>query len=176
MKKTFLVAAVVAAFGINGVAAAQYVPKTVDLTAKGVGLRFGLGLPIDSALRDSSSTLYNIGLDWQFGRPLLKGGEGYLSIDWIAKDFGGGKGTVFPIAVNQRMYTGGEYGGRSYYYFGVGVTTLDFGSSSSVFGFRGGIGKELGESTFFELGGVFSEKGNNGVSANSFTVNLGYRF
>lgn len=177
MKKTFLVAAVAAAFSINGVAAAQYVPKTMDLTARGVSIRLGVGLPIDSNLRDSGASLTNVGIDWQFGRSLLPGGEGYLSVDWFAKNFRGKKGTVFPVMVNQRVYQGEDYGTRSYYFFGVGLTNLDFdGGSDSVLGLRAGIGKELGESTFFELGGSLSDKGKSGVRGNLFTLNIGYRF
>ncbi|MFZ4507406.1 MAG: hypothetical protein ACOYON_06895 [Fimbriimonas sp.] len=176
MKNNLMVAAVVAAFGMSAGASAQYTQKTVDFGAKGVSLRGGLAIPIDDKLKDEDSSLFNVGLDWQFGRPLFKGGDSYFSIDYFAKNLRGKRGTVIPILVNQKFYGPGEDGTRSYFFFGAGVSTIDFGSANSVFGIRGGAGKELGESIFFEVTAHLSDKADNGYRGNLFAFNVGYRF
>jgi hypothetical protein len=170
------VVAAMAAFGISGVAAAQVSPGTLDMTPYNMTFRAGVAIPIDRTLTDVGSVLVNLGLEYNLPRPLLAGGESYVALDYMFRGFGSGaSGTVFPLTLNQRIYTGGQMR-RSYYFFGAGVAFASgAGRDGSGLAVRGGIGQELGPNIHTEVGLLLSEPA-GGVRANAFTFNVGYRF
>ncbi len=176
MRSMRLSAALAAALGVCGFAAAQNVPANIDYNANGFSVRGGVAVPLDSTLSDLGSTLIDIGVEWTFPTPLLANGETYLSADYFGKGIKFDKGSVIPLAINQRIYNrGDEQGQRTYYFFGVGIAFIDVDTSGTAALARAGFGKELGLNTFFETAGYISDRG-GGARANSITFNLGYRF
>ncbi len=166
----------VAAFGIAGSAMAQGGPNDADLYPYGVTLRGGVAIPLDRNLTNVSSALANIGLDYDLRRPLLKNGETYLSFDYYFKGFGGtGGGSVIPIMINQRMYSGVEYDRRSYFFFGIGFAFINVNGTGTALAARGGVGLELGPRTIGEIAAIISDRA-GGARATAITFNIGYRF
>jgi hypothetical protein len=167
-------AAVLAAFGIAGAASAQ--TRTLDLQPVGVSVRGGVVLPLDNQLEDLGTSLIGLGVEYTLPQPLIRsGGETFLSLDYIAAKIGGDKGSVFPLAINQRWYTDESAIRRSYYFFGVGATFLDLDRAETTIGIRGGFGTELGDRIFAEVAGFLSDKA-GGARANGLGLYLGYRF
>ncbi|GEM_PF-797803 len=161
--------AAVAAFGIVAGAQAQGYPY--NFTVRG-----GVVFPIDSSYSNVSSTFFGVGIDYTFTSPLIKGGETYLSLDYHAKTFGKDKGSVFPIALNQRIFgKANSEGNRTYAFFGLGATVVDFAGSETVLGARLGVGIELSTSLIGEATLYLADK-KNGVQPNSFGLFLGYKF
>lgn len=175
MRIMFTTAAVCAAIGISGVAAAQ-TNQPLDLTPTGVTVRAGVALPFDSSLTDVGNTLINIGVEYQPGNSLLKGSDTFYSVDLFTPSIRLDRGTVVPVAINQRWYHGGpDVFRRGYVFAGVGPTFIDVDKSRIALGGRVGIGQELGEHVVAEIAGYISDKA-GGARANSITFNLGYRF
>lgn len=149
---------------------------TVNYTPVDLSLRAGVNIPVDSGMSDLGNTLFAFGLDYRFGRSLLANGESYLSVDYFTKNFRFEKGSVWPIAINQRFFVGDKATGtRTYMFAGLGIAVIDVNSTGTTALIRGGIGAELGDSIFFETAGYLSDKV-DGVRANSFAFYLGYRF
>ena len=175
MSKMKTVVAAVAAFGVCGIASAQLSTGSVDLTPYNMSVRAGIAVPIDRTLTDVGGVLVNLGLEYNLPRALLAGGESFVALDYIFRGFGtGGGGSVLPLTLNQRIYTGNGLR-RSYYFFGAGLAMRTSGGSGSALAVRGGIGQELGPSIIAEAGIVLSEPAGN-VRANAITFNVGYRF
>lgn len=142
----------------------------------GLSVRGGVVLPVDNSLENLGSNLIGIGVEYLLPTPLVRGGgETFLSLDYMAPRIGGPKGSVWPLAVNQRWYTNSSSIRRNYAYLGLGVTFVDVASSGSTIGVRGGVGTELGDRIFAEVGGFLSDKV-KGVNANGVGLYLGYRF
>ena len=174
MRTTISAAAILAAFSLAGVANAQ-ATSSIDASPNNITVRVGVALPIDQSLSNVSNTFSNIGVEYLFNNSLIKGGETYLSIDGFFKDFNGV--TAYPVAINQRIYTGSNpQGRRSYYFFGVGLTWTDVSNTTNnAISARGGIGTELGPNIIAELTGYISDVA-GGTRANAVAINLGYRF
>jgi hypothetical protein len=172
-KKTL--AALVAVLGISSVASAQS-RDAIDLYPYNFSVRAGAVFPIDSTFSRVGNTLIGLGFEYDFGRSLLAGGETYLSLDYQTAGFQGNRGSAFPIAINQRFYTGNrEIGNRTYAFVGIGVTVVDVVSTDTVLSARGGVGLELGERTYAE-GTLFIGDKTGGVRPNAIGLFLGYRF
>ena len=174
MRTTISAAAILAALSLAGVANAQS-NSTIDASPNNITIRVGVALPIDQSLSNVSNTFSNIGIEYLFNSSLIKGGDTYLSVDGFFKDFS--SVTAYPVAINQRFYTGkSAEGRRSYYFVGLGVTWTDVSSTTyNAISARGGIGTELGPNIIAELTGYISDAA-GGTRANAITINLGYRF
>jgi hypothetical protein len=181
MRRTILLAAMAAALGVSGVASAQNSGSSVDATPTNFTFRGGLVFPMDSGLRDVADLWGGVGVDYLFPTQLIRGGsQTYLSADWFIRGTGGGRGNVWPIALNQRFYAGqGIYNRefRNYFFVGAGVAILDFSKSSTKFLMRGGVGTELGPNIIAEATLTLTDKDNStGIRGNAIGVYLGYRF
>ncbi len=177
MRRTLLGAALVAALGVSAVASAQDRTGT-DYTPTGMSLRGGVTIPLDSTLSRLGNTLFDIGIDYQVPTSFLRNSETYISFDYWASSLRFNKGSVIPIAINQRFYSGGQgalEGSRTYLFVGLGAAFIDIDNSEAAIMVRGGIGKELGPNTFFETIGTFSDRAGGG-RANAVAFNIGYRF
>jgi hypothetical protein len=166
-------AAILTAIGATAVASAQ--TSMIDASPNNITIRGGVALPIDQSLSNVSSTFSNIGLEYNFNNSLIKGGDTYLSVDAFFKNFNGV--AAYPVAINQRFYTGTNPAGRrSYYFVGVGMTWTDVSNQTyNAISARGGVGIELGPNIIAELAGYISDQA-GGTRANAVTINLGYRF
>ena len=89
----------------------------------------------------------------------------------------GDKGNMFPIILNQRWYTGGDYesANRTYFFVGAGVAIIDVVNTNTVIAGRTGLGAEFGEHIFGEVTLVYSDA-SAGARASSVGLYLGYRF
>ncbi len=173
MRRTFTAAAFIATLGVCGVANAQQT-STINASPNNITIRGGVALPADRSLSDVSSTFINLGFEYQFGESLLKGGETYLSIDAFFNNFN--NVVAWPVAINQRFYSGtNAQGHRNYFFVGLGMTFVNVSSSGSAIAARAGIGTELGPNIIAEIGGYVSDRA-NGVRGNAITFNVGYRF
>jgi len=170
----FTVAATVAAFGIVGVAAAQS-SNSPDLTPTGVTVRLGASIPLDSSLTNLGNTLLDFGAEYTIPTPLIKGGETFLSVDYWGRNLNFGQGSVVPLFINQRWYTGSTETKRTYFFLGAGIDFIDVVSSNTALGLRGGFGEELGEHIIAEVAGYISDRA-GGARANAVTFSIGYRF
>ncbi len=168
-----LTTAVIATLGICGVASAQQA-STLNASPNNITVRGGVALPVDKSLSNVSNSFGNIGVEYQFGDSLFKGGETYLSVDAFFKDLS--NVIAYPVAVNQRFFTGqNAQGHRNYFFVGVGMTFVNVTSSANAISARGGFGTELGPNIIAELGGYISDRA-AGVRGNAVTFNVGYRF
>jgi hypothetical protein len=181
MRRTIRFAAIVAALGVVGLASAQNSGQsTLDARPTNLTFRGGIVFPLDDNLRAVSDFFGGIGVDYLFPTQLIRGSETYLSLDWFAKGTNLRKGSVLPIALNQRFYLGrGIYNRefRNYFFIGAGVAVIDVGASSTRFMLRGGVGTELGPNIIAE--GVLTlsdESRGSGVRANAIGAYIGYRF
>jgi hypothetical protein len=173
MRRSLTAAALLAAFGICGAAAAQSRPE--ELYPTGITLRGGVAIPIDKSLTNVASALGDIGVEYTLTRPLLSAGDTFLSFDYFWKAFGGnGGGSVSTLMLNQRVYTS-EAEFRSYYFFGVGAAFVNVGGNGTALAARLGVGQELGKAVIAEIGGYISDR-TGGTRANAVTLSIGYRF
>lgn len=179
MKQKFLGAAIAAAFGLCGAASAQFqTPYSGE--PHGVTIRGGIAFPFDSHLRDISKTFIGAGLEYSLTHEWIPNSTTFLSVDWFGKNANGQKGNVFPLAINQRFYTGKSVrklnDTRAYWFVGVGYTFVDVTSSFNKPSARGGVGADIGPNFVLEAAGYVSGKGPDGVSANAIGIYAGYRF
>lgn len=164
---------VIAAFAMSAFASAQ------DGFGTPVNLSFRAGFvySLDNVTRDLTGNMIGVGFEFYLDRSLMEGGETTLSVDWMGKGLNGDKGNMFPMMLNQRWYTSGDYesANRAYYYIGVGVAIIDVISTNTVAAARFGIGSEFGEHMYGEMTLVYSDA-SSGARATSVGVYLGYRF
>jgi len=173
MTRKLTTAAIIATIGACSAANAQ-VSNQLNTSPNNITIRGGIALPADSSLSNVSSTFTNLGFEYQFGDSLFKGGDTFLSVDAFFNNFD--HVVAWPIAVNQRFYTGTNAAGhRSYYFIGVGMTFLNVTTSGGAIAARGGLGTELGPNIVAELGGYISDRA-EGARGNAVTFNIGYRF
>ena len=176
-----VMAMALATIGIVGGALAQSDDTSIDATPSYLTFRGGLIFPLDDNLRESSDLFGAIGLDYEFKTQLLRGSTTYFSAEWWFRASNGDNGNVFPLAINQRWYTGRQSpyyeGGRFYFFAGIGAAIIDVaGKSSAKWMLRGGIGTELGPNVIAEGVLTWSDESSTKVSANSVGVYLGYKF
>jgi hypothetical protein len=143
---------------------------------RGFTVRGGVVIPIGSNLGDLATTLIGIGAELQLPRPLFNRGDSYLSADLFFRNFSGENGTVWPIALNHRMYLDAATDRRSYFFVGVGVAFINVDDSGTRIMARGGLGTELSERLIAEATLTLSDATDRGVRANSIGIYLGYRF
>ena len=172
MRRIISATAILTAICVSSVASAQ---EKLDTNPNNITIRGGVALPVDQSLSNVSSTFIDVGIDYLFNASLIKGGETYLSVDGFFNNFNGV--TAYPVAINQRFYTGSNPAGRrSYYFIGIGMTWTDVTDKTyDAISARGGIGIELGQNIIAELTGYISNEA-GGTRANAVAINLGYRF
>jgi hypothetical protein len=164
---------VLAALCSSAFASAQGIGSPVNLS-----FRAGFVYSLDEFTRDTiGSSLIGFGADYYLERGLFENGETFLSFDWIGRGLNGDKGNMFPICLNHRWYTGGDFesANRRYYFIGAGVAIIDVVSTNTVAAVRLGVGAELGQHIFGELSLVYSDA-SSGARASSVGAYLGYRF
>ena len=167
MKRLLVLAAICA----SAFASAQ-IGNPVNLSFRG-----GFVYSLDEFTRDITGNLIGFGADYYLDRSLLEGGETYLSFDWLGRGLNGDKGNLFPICLNQRWYSSGDYesANRRYYFLGIGVAVIDVVNTNTVAAARLGFGQEFGQHVFGELALVYSDA-SSGARATSVGAYLGYRF
>ncbi|MDR3688377.1 MAG: hypothetical protein P4L46_03285 [Fimbriimonas sp.] len=172
MRRTLTAAAIIATLGVCGVANAQ--TNNLDTSPNNITIRGGVALPADTSLNNVSNSFIDLGIDYQFGNSLFKGGETYLSVDAFFNDL---KNVIaWPAAINQRFYMGqNAQGHRNYFFLGIGMTWVNVTTSGSGVSARGGLGTELGPNIIAELTGYIADQ-TKGVRANAVTFDIGYRF
>jgi len=146
-------------------------------TPVNLSFRAGFVYSLDNFTRDITGNLIGVGAEFYLERSLFEGGETTLSADWMGKGANGDKGNMFPIMLNQRWYTSGDYqsANRTYYYIGAGIAIIDIVSTNTVAAARFGLGSEFGEHMFGEATLVYSDA-SSGARASSVGIYLGYRF
>lgn len=165
--------AVMAALGLAGAASAQ--TRTLDFDLSGISVRAGVTWSAEDDLKKYGSTFTGIGAEYTLAVPLMKGGETYLSADYITKRLFGERGSILGFTANQRWYLGSGNGLRNYYFLGAGFAFVDYSSSEVAFFGRGGVGTELSDRIFAEAIGTVTPKA-GGASGTTVGVYLGYRF
>ncbi len=168
-------AAAIAAISACAVASAQ--SGNLDTTPTGISVRAGIAISMDSGLTNNvASSLIGLGLEYRFSSSLLKSGETYISLDYMTKNFSGNKGTIMPLAINQRFFMAKQgTNRRTYGFLGIGIAVTDVVTSGTSLCFRGGFGAELGANTFAEIALTLADAQNN-IKANTLGIYLGYRF
>ncbi len=140
-----------------------------------ISVRLGIGLPLDNDLRDQSSLLGALGLEYRLDNSLLRSGETYFALDFF-KGNRTDQGYIIPFTLNQRFYTRQIADGRrTYAFIGAGIGFLKSDSWTQSFVGRGGLGVELGQRIFVEGALTLGDKKEN-ISANNIGLYLGYRF
>ena len=168
--KSIIVAAGIAAAAISSAQSAPYQLPTNS------GVRIGVALALDSSLRDSSSTLFGLGLDLPLNLVLSKDAETILSFDYLTKSSSGGRSTLIPILINARFYGKTPAGmQRSYFFVGAGGALVDVNSANFVLAGRLGVGTEFSQVIYGEASILFSDA-SAGARANSLGLFIGYRF
>ncbi len=172
MRRMITAAAIATAVGTCGIANAQ---QKLDYYPNNFTIRAGVAIPLDSSFSNVSNTFYDLGLEYNFNNSLFKGGETYLSVDGFFNTMN--SVDAYPVAINQRFYTGRNAAGRrSYYFVGVGMTFISVTNATyEAISGRAGIGTELGPNIIAELAGYISDEA-GGARANAITLDLGYRF
>lgn len=171
MKKVICLA--LAASVIGG----AFAQESEGINPNGFGIRLGAFFPADSALRDDNAILLDFGLEFEFTRPLLRGGETFLSMDLITKDFSENRGRIWALTLGHRVFQGvGDLDrGRTYLFGGLGIGWINRNGSEQGFYVKGGVGMELSGTTFAEaavtLAGDFDNANPSGVS-----VSYGWRW
>lgn len=170
MRKSITAAALLAAFGVAGVATAQSSDSLAALYPHGMTVRVGFALPFESGMSDRA--LGNLGLDYGV-RSLFTTGESYISGD-IFFPLGRDGATVIPFMINHRMHgTGIE--ARPYVFFGVGGAVIDRNGTGTTLAGKAGIGHELGRRGIAEAAVIITGEA-GGVHGSALTFNVGYRF
>ena len=170
MKRTIIFAAILAL-------GAQSFAQQNPLMPVNMNIRGGFVYPLEDATRNFTGNMFGIGLDFNTNVSLVKGGMGYLSLDYAAKSIGGNKNTFVSVMYNQRFPLGYNKTTETstYYFAGVGISFIDVTTSKSVLGVRGGVGADLSTNIFAEMTLTFSGNA-NGAKANTVGVFVGYKF
>lgn len=169
MKKLAILAA---AAGIVAGAQAQ----TFDTS---FSLRGGIQFPTTA---DLNGTFWGVGADVNLiGVNLFKGGQTYVSVDWISKNLRFNRNFIIPIALNQRFAlntTSDTMTGPSTYAFaGLGVAIIDIGNAATTFMGRVGLGADFSSNVYGEAALVLTGRARaGGAQGNHLGVWLGYRF
>jgi hypothetical protein len=139
-------------------------------------VRVGVVFPIENSYSNISDSFAGVGLEYAFEKSFVAGGESYLSLDYQGKDFGRSNGTVMPLCLNQKWYTGTqEYGTRTYYFVGVGAAFVDYNGTEAAVAARLGVGKEFNQNFFGEVTLMLADKASN-IQPNSVSAYVGWRF
>lgn len=180
MKKSLVLGLAGVALGTSALASAQ----GNNFNNTYVTVRAGFLVPIDTNLKDVSNSFFGVGADLTFSNAYIRGGETFLSLDFLGKTKGGGRFNVFPICLNERFYlnNGGsgpaaQLNNRTYAFIGAGAFLFDMDPTTWRFGGRGGLGVELGHNLKAEAA-VYLSAGTSGtnIHANMVGLYLGYNF
>ena len=147
-----------------------------DLIPVNISVRLGIGLPIDSHLREISSTFLAAAAEYRIDHSLLRNGDTYFALDFF-KGNRSDSGYIIPFTINQRFYSRqiGD-GRRTYVFAGAGIGFLKGDDHwTQTFVARGGVGAELGEKIYLEGALTVGDKRQD-ISANNIGLYLGYRF
>lgn len=150
--------------------------QTIDTS---FSLRGGIQFPTTA---DLNGTFWGLGADVNIlGVNLFKGGQTYVSVDWISKNLKFNRNFVIPICLNQRFAlntTEDTMTGPSTYAFaGIGAAIIDIGNASTQLCGRVGLGADFSSNVYGELSLVLTGRSKgSGVQGNHVGVWLGYRF
>ncbi|MEA2552817.1 MAG: hypothetical protein QOJ65_993, partial [Fimbriimonadaceae bacterium] len=152
--------------------------NTLAEAAIGFGFRLGAYFPAESSLRRGGTAWVDFGVEYDFERSMFRNGTTYASLDWNSPKFLGGE-HFMTLGINQRFYTSHQRyapSGTSYFYLGVGAGFLHHsGSDDSTWMVRGGVGVEMQQHYFLEVGGTLSPK-IGGANPSGVSASIGYRF
>jgi hypothetical protein len=175
MKKLLSAALLTGALTVSAFAATSSTSsqnKQWDVTPYGYNFRVGVAFMSDDALNDDENW-FSLGVDWNIEKSILNTGNSFLSIDFITQNFDGDGGTIWPVMLNNRFFTGD---GNTYLIAGIGGMVVDLeGEAEFVLGGRLGAGVNFGEHLFLNGWYNFSRKV-DGVNPSHLGVYLGYRF
>jgi len=167
--KRILTTALVAGLGVMAMAQSpSFIPTNTNI-------RLGFVYPTENAVRDFTGNMFGLGVDINTNFRLISYGQGFLSLDYYTSSLDGNKGRVLTAMYNQRMPLSSMDGRNTYYFVGAGLVNVDYSTSKTVFGLRGGVGMTLSEKTYGELVYTFTEKV-GGARATSFGAYLGFKF
>lgn len=183
LKKSFAAAA---ALVVAGAASAQVGGSGSDtslVNLSGVSAKVGIGIPFDSDVSSGiGSTLTMIGGEYALTKSFLRNSETFFAAEIYVRDYSGSRGYILPITVNQRFYNTNNataFQRRTYGFVGLGFAVLDnnnvSGGTNTSLVLHGGVGAELGERIFAELGAYFGES-KGGGRPNLISISAGYRF
>ena len=141
-----------------------------------ISVRAGIALPFDNSLRDISSALFGLGLEYQLDNSLLRSGQTYFALDFFKGDRSN-DGYVIPLTINQRFYNRRFNDGRRTYFFGgIGIGFIKGEDNwGQAFVARGGVGAELSSRIFLEGALTLTDK-TKGISGSNVGLYVGYRF
>jgi hypothetical protein len=164
--------------GISAVASAQETgAQAPNVTVSNIGVRLGVAIPIDGTLRKVSNEFIGAGLEYTFDKQYFANSYTYLAADWLGRTGNGGHGNLFPVTINQRIYTTAARQKVFYYTIGLGAFFVDTaGASDTTLGARGGIGYNFGPYLFGEVTGFVSTAATAGLRPSGVGFYLGYRF
>lgn len=173
------VLAAICVLGLGATVFAQSDNAAIAQSATGFGFKLGGFFPADSAIRNATSeTLVSFGVEYDLETSLFGSGTTFFGLDWISPSFMGGN-HIANFHLDQRFYMGARKfsaGGNAYFFVGVGLVGLDInGDSGTGWGVRGGIGTEMRDDWFLEVGGLVTNE-INGVNASGVSAMFGYRF
>lgn len=163
---------------ISGVASAHSTFQGSEGTLDGFTVKLGLAFPVDNTLKNNlSSNINSLGLEFSIPTTYAKNSEASVGLDYYGKNIGEfGKGSLFTVTYNTRIFKETGVSRRSYTIFGLGLGFANISQSDTVYLIKGGFGKELSDHTFVEAVGSFSTKTANDGSFNTIGLYFGYRF
>lgn len=161
---------------LSALAIASMSSAQSQLMPTNMNLRIGFVFPLETNTRDFTGTMYGLGVDVPTNIKLTNRTSSYFSADFMTGALDGKRGWFVPVMYNARLPLGSTQVGESTYIFaGAGFVHARVGGTSTVFGFRGGLGLNLGESTFAEATMWWSDS-INGAHLNAVSVHYGFKF
>ncbi|MBL8059133.1 MAG: hypothetical protein JNK63_00285 [Chthonomonas sp.] len=147
-----------------------------NLLPTNMNLRLGATFPLETNTRDFTGTLFGIGADIPTSLRIANQLSWYFSMDFMTGSLDGKRGWFVPVMYNARLPLGQTSVGESTYLFGgAGLVHARLGGTETVWGFRGGLGLNLGENTFAEATMWWSDSINGG-HLNAISVHYGMKF
>lgn len=165
-------------FAFVTVALAAALPPSIVQAQYTMAIRGGLFLPTEGILKDKASQWLGVGFDIHVASDFLRDSDTVLSADYLSHAFGGSKGSVFPLTINQFFYSPMALN-RFYWGIGAGATVADVdGPSKTVFGLKGTVGVELEREWFVEASYFWSDEFDEATDGrvNGVAFYVGYRF
>ena len=175
MRNAFTIAA--AALGVATASNAFGQTQDPDaLIPVNVSVRLGIAFPLDNNLRDQTSLLGALGVEYRIDNSFFSKGDTYFALDFF-KGNRTDDGYIIPFTINQRFYTRQTVDGRRTYAFGgLGIGFLKGNNDwTQTFVARGGVGAELGQRIYLEGALTLGDKRKD-ISANNIGLYVGYRF
>lgn len=171
--KTFRTLALAACAGV--LATSAFGQRRWDPTPYHYNFRIGVAFPSDGVLTDLDDNWVALGIDYNFGTSVLRTGNSFFSVDYIAPEFTHSGERLWPIMFGNRFFSGAEDEAKSYFLAGLGAIVIDAGDGDWTAGGLLGGGFNLGPNVLLEGRYTFGSKA-NGINPSAFGIYLGYRF